>query len=295
MQFVIRGRGVRGSRPGSYPFVVLQTDGWNDYGFNTLFHATLHLSPTEEVDLGGVKVLQAGQASGRTPIPDTFDELDESYASLGQSRSYYEALDTLSPGVRDEYLVALKDSATDAGIRERFEAEPGFRNSLLRDRSLEEVSEWLSGEGGSPPPSNPERADDGASADEDAEPAPDDRPRESNQLSESERQLRDAVSVVTATTSVELKARAINQVRGILTEWADYNDERRMFAALIDVGLAELEGFVRGDTSLQSPNSIIDSLRLNVEQAIDWANANRYLKFASHLRWLVPWLVPGIW
>ena len=115
-----------------YPFVVLVTDGWNDYGYETLFHPVIHLSRDENVNLDNVKILKLGQEGGRTEVKPVFEQLDESYCSLGQELAYYEMLLDLSPEIRSAYLTAIRDAAADPVVRLRFEDTNGFRTSLLR-------------------------------------------------------------------------------------------------------------------------------------------------------------------
>ena len=115
-----------------YPFVVLVTDGWDDYHFMTLFHPVIYLSQDKMVDLRDVKILKRGQLDGRTEIPQSFVQLDDSYCSLGQELAYYESLFELEEEVRTDYLIGLRDAAADPSIRERFENERGFQVSLLR-------------------------------------------------------------------------------------------------------------------------------------------------------------------
>ncbi len=126
-----------------YPFVVLAVDNWDDYSFKTLFHPVVHLSEDERVDLRDVKILRLDQPNGRTQIAQDFEELDESYCSLGQELAYYESLLVLPEDIRNYYLKGLRDAAADPGIRQAFENEEGFRASLLRwggaERALEDA------------------------------------------------------------------------------------------------------------------------------------------------------------
>ena len=132
-----------------YPYVVLQNDNWDDYGYETLFHSKVYLSHDWVVDLRGVKILKIHQEGGRTPIEDSFDGLDDSYCSLGQELAYYERLMTIPEDRRLQYLTALRDAAADATIRDRFRREPGFETSLLRSgpagRALEDAAALLQG------------------------------------------------------------------------------------------------------------------------------------------------------
>ena len=133
----------------TYPFVVLVDDNWDDYSFKTLFHPVIHLSRNEHVDLRDVKILRLNQPNGRTQVDRNFEELDESYCSLGQELAYYESLLALPDKIRNEYLKGLRDVAADPKIRETFENEEGFGVSLLRwgaaARALEDAPGILQG------------------------------------------------------------------------------------------------------------------------------------------------------
>jgi energy-coupling factor transporter ATP-binding protein EcfA2 len=116
----------------SFPFVTLRRDNWDDYKFKTLFDVTITLSTNEAIDVGAVKILRRGQASGQTPLEPSFESLDDSYCSLGQSLAYYEMLQVLPDDVRSTYLLAMRDATTDASIEGRFSGENGWETSLLR-------------------------------------------------------------------------------------------------------------------------------------------------------------------
>lgn len=124
-----------------YPFVVLTNDNWDDYGFKTMFHPVVHAKPDLKVELPQVKILKRDQGGGRTQISQDFDALDNTYCSLGQELAYYESLLMLEPDVRDQYLTALRDAASDLTIRKDFENEEGFKTSLLRWSSAEHALE----------------------------------------------------------------------------------------------------------------------------------------------------------
>ena len=131
LKFFVIGRQSARPQGVNYPYVVLEMDNWDDYGFKTLFRPTIYASPDQILHLRAVKILKLGQVSG-TEIEQEFEELDETYCSLGQELAYYESLLELSDDIRQNYLAALKDAAASPAIREQFEFEEGFRVSLLR-------------------------------------------------------------------------------------------------------------------------------------------------------------------
>jgi energy-coupling factor transporter ATP-binding protein EcfA2 len=133
VHFVVvpRGRSFRISS--RLPVVVLRRDIWDDFGFKTMFDAHLYLAEREaSIELGPVKIMKMGQTSGATEIEGKFNQLDESYCSLGQAFSYYETLQRIPREVREDILVGLRDIAADTSIRESFADQPAMTASLLR-------------------------------------------------------------------------------------------------------------------------------------------------------------------
>ena len=99
----------RGSIPkdAEFPCLVLGGDSWNDYGYQTLFHALWYWSRTEYIELGDTKILQRGNAA--TELKRHFHELSNQYCSLGHSFSYYEKIHELGRKTGDPLLLALRD------------------------------------------------------------------------------------------------------------------------------------------------------------------------------------------
>ena len=121
MHFLVVPRSAGFTVPVSLPALVLRRDLWDDFGFKTMFDAYLYPSQTEaSIDLGSVKIIKRGQSGGPTEIPESFVQLDESYCSLGQAFSYYEALHGLPEELRDSVLFGLRDIAIDPSLRESF-------------------------------------------------------------------------------------------------------------------------------------------------------------------------------
>ena len=149
MQFLVKQWRHASPLYHDYPFVVLASDNWNDYGFKTLFSAELHISPGHKVDLRGVKILKQSQEPGPTPIASSFTTLDDTYCSLGQELSYYESLLELPERIRQDYLSALRDAAANPAIVAQFKEDSGFGTSLLRSgaaaRALEDAPALLQG------------------------------------------------------------------------------------------------------------------------------------------------------
>lgn len=59
-------------------------DNWDDYGFKTTFSLIYFDAEGERLDVGEVKIMQAGMSGGYTPIEETFETLAPEFAALGQ-------------------------------------------------------------------------------------------------------------------------------------------------------------------------------------------------------------------
>lgn len=115
------------------PYVVLEPDNWDDYGYKTTFTAILRLSAEESIDLGNIKILKLGQTHGHTPMPDEpFESLGSDYCSVGADLAYYEKLFKLGEPIYRPYLEGISDAAYSDEVRAKFEDLEGYRVSLLR-------------------------------------------------------------------------------------------------------------------------------------------------------------------
>lgn len=126
-----------------YPATVLVFDNWDDYGYKTSFNIELHLSSVEVIDLGVVKILryEYPEEPYTTNLPERATHLDPDFCSLGYNQNYYEKLNDLDHSVRDLFLSSMNDVAFDETIKQRFENQPGFQESLLRNPSAEAALE----------------------------------------------------------------------------------------------------------------------------------------------------------
>lgn len=125
----------RGNTPSPSPFkAFLRKDGWDDFHFKTLF--ILLVSDEKGVlhEIGGVKIGQfnMGEDKLRPDVPTSFDNLDETFFSLGQDDSYYDNLNKVGELIKNQVLVNLRDIVFDHKLYERAIEEPVTRTSLLR-------------------------------------------------------------------------------------------------------------------------------------------------------------------
>ncbi len=112
----------------------LRRDSWNDYGYVTLFHPTLHLDDGRKLELDTVKIVKRGQRSDvyHSPLRGEFSQLRDDYCSLGQSVAYYELLRAEGPGVYAPFLTGLRDIAYLPGVEREFREDAGVQTSLRR-------------------------------------------------------------------------------------------------------------------------------------------------------------------
>lgn len=142
MQFEVVQKG-QGRRVFTRNVIYLHKDGWNDwFKYETMFYLSYVDEKGNTFDLGSVKIGQRGM-EGRTPdLPSTFEALDDSFFTLGQSEDYYENIKQLEHGeLREDILAALRDIAYNLKIFEAVKQEDVTRESLMRDISSRNVEE----------------------------------------------------------------------------------------------------------------------------------------------------------
>lgn len=136
---------------------VLKADNWNDYSSHIRFDL-IHYGPNgQRTHIGKVKVLHRTlygtkwSVDRNTRLPPQFSELDDSFASLGQSQDYYANLRSVAgPDDALEVLKALRDIAEMPGIAAPFETSPPFRNGMVRENAARRARRfgraWARGE-----------------------------------------------------------------------------------------------------------------------------------------------------
>lgn len=115
-------------RGAQYPCVILEKDNWDDYNYQTSFRAAIYKNSRDRVHDGTVKILCIERKS--TSLPDEFDNLPDEYCSLWQNLEDYEVIHSLEFG--NEILAGLNDVNYNEIIREKFQGQEGFNDSLLR-------------------------------------------------------------------------------------------------------------------------------------------------------------------
>lgn len=125
-----------------YPHVFLIRDNWNDYGYETLFKASLRESEDQDALLGSVKVAYFGHSferNMRDVLKPEQPGLGPDFFSLGQGLEYYQTLAQLPAEVRGAYAKAMRDIPLLQIPREKLEREPAFETSLMRTSGAREA------------------------------------------------------------------------------------------------------------------------------------------------------------
>ena len=69
MRFVVQFRSGELPTTNRYPHAVLVQDNWDDYGYKTTFHVTLHVSADESHDLGSIKIIERLEPAATPKCP----------------------------------------------------------------------------------------------------------------------------------------------------------------------------------------------------------------------------------
>lgn len=106
-------------------------------GIVSLFDVWYHQKFGNERPIGNVKVLQRGRV--KADIPNTFEQLDFDFCSLGQTLMFYQNIYDIFREESRAILQALNDAAIFPSIRIKFEDEVGFQSSLIRFSEAEKA------------------------------------------------------------------------------------------------------------------------------------------------------------
>jgi predicted ATPase len=133
----MRGRPPAGARNQ----VFLEYNGWNDYGWNTLWNVHLVDEDGERHRASSVRIGKFGLTdSQRVDLPsDEFDALGDEYFCLGSDDSFYSTVAALGDDYRVAVLKGLNDCAYDLEILERARGEPVMQEALLRSITIDTV------------------------------------------------------------------------------------------------------------------------------------------------------------
>lgn len=116
--------------------VLLIKDHWDDwFKYETQFFMSYVDMMGESHDIGAVKIGQENMEKGqRSPaLPVQFNQLPADCFSLGQSDFYYENINHLGDGIREQILTNMRDLAYDPDLYAVVRNQEVTRISLMRD------------------------------------------------------------------------------------------------------------------------------------------------------------------
>lgn len=123
-----------------YPCFAFTADRWNDYNYVTKM--TLSYFPARSgkfIYFENLKILKRGERNTWNHLPDKFTQLPSDFCSLGQTELYYTSIKETFPNQYYSILMALRDVGLFPRILEQFENEEGFKKSLIRENSVEQL------------------------------------------------------------------------------------------------------------------------------------------------------------
>lgn len=110
----------------------LEEDNWDDYGFKTTFTLYRIGKQREKTLIGSVKIGTIGlkEDSDHVTLPKQFDQLEDTYFSLGQNETYYRNINN-TQSKKNTILGALNDVIFNDRI-EQVKRESAYSTSLRR-------------------------------------------------------------------------------------------------------------------------------------------------------------------
>lgn len=124
----------------TYPlFALVFNNRWNDYSFCTEFGLYYYTTLENKQYVGNIKITNGISLNTIELLENEFTILDESFCSLGQSEEYYKNLKNILGKKFESILFSLKDTAFFSDIYDKFETTEGFKNSLIRYNSAEQL------------------------------------------------------------------------------------------------------------------------------------------------------------
>jgi ABC-type polar amino acid transport system ATPase subunit len=127
--------------------VLLEKDGWDDYGFETKYRVYVK-DRNDFSRIGSVKIGLFGQKAKPDPSASTsietgfFQRLPPNYFSLGQTEKFYEGLYALGAEFAREFLSSINDISIHPEFRMQVAEEDVYRYSLARELSESDIIQF---------------------------------------------------------------------------------------------------------------------------------------------------------
>ncbi|MFQ2125049.1 AAA family ATPase [Aeromonas jandaei] len=117
--------------------ILLNFREWDDYGTKSTYRVRIYLKSIEKYsEIGEAKIISTTEDDyddkGYLTISGTFTELPGNLGFLGQSEDFYLEIKEVLGKHTEEILVSLNDLSILPGLRDAFESNVNFKNSLIR-------------------------------------------------------------------------------------------------------------------------------------------------------------------
>lgn len=135
MKFYVKGVSFEPSDEITNVFYLIE-DKWDDWFTYETMYDLFYIDPNEgQQYIGKVKIGEINMKldQRRPNIPDEFEELDETFFSLGQSDYYYDNLNRIEDNYNLKVLKKLNDIAFDLDLFDKVINYPVTYSSLMRD------------------------------------------------------------------------------------------------------------------------------------------------------------------
>lgn len=117
----------------TYPAVYIYDVTWDDwFKYDTTFKLVVFDNIGKRHEIGSLKIGQIDLEKGRPQFPEVFEDLDNSYFSLGQDVDYYSNLYKLDEEIRICILKVLHDVVWNESLWESVQNQEVLNISLLR-------------------------------------------------------------------------------------------------------------------------------------------------------------------
>lgn len=137
MKIIIVSKFDTGFTPETEDHVVLYFREWDDYGTKSTYKVSIYLKSTKKSsEIGEAKIISINEGdyndNGYLTTSGTFTQFPESLGFLGQSEDFYEKIKEILGERTEDVLGTLNDLSILPGLRDTFESNINFKNSLIR-------------------------------------------------------------------------------------------------------------------------------------------------------------------
>lgn len=124
--------------------IVMEKDGWNDYGYETKYRVFRNLGSYLQ-RIGSVKIccIDADDSTSKiTRLDHIISEVPINYVSLGQSQGFYESLYEIGADFARDFLESIRDMNFFVDLYDEYVSHPVVSKSLTRDIAKSDISQF---------------------------------------------------------------------------------------------------------------------------------------------------------